>query len=125
MNRYIKKFESVDSEMYGDIDLSLVKSVLSDIKDEYLDMTGTINFPEGGSVLIKLDSTNTLEGFKTRWDYSKLSALNKKIKFFELILDVCERLSEFTGYEVTVSNLFEVSQNSPEIKILINVYDKK
>ena len=112
--KHLKKYNEADAFKY-DPDMNLIKEIILELKHEYPSIEGDIHFEkweENSYIIIKIQPLPVYNDAST-----KLVNLDKRMKYFNDIIDCAKRLQDALDREVRVQDLFQTDGGTINIWI--------
>jgi hypothetical protein len=115
--KHLKKFENSEYDEYQN-DISEIKDILKDLKDEYPEIDGEL-YPYNSldksvkGITLTINTYKLIPGDRFSIEYSKL-----KLELIKSILEALERIEKAIDKKCKVVNIWECGQ---ENKIQINI----
>lgn len=121
--KHLKKYNETTNAFTHDPDMELIKDIILELKQEYSNLEGVIvnrNSSVGDDVYteIKLSPLPIINESCT-----KIVNIEKRMKFFNLVIECAKRLEDALDRKVIIENLFHESLGTVQektINILIN-----
>jgi hypothetical protein len=112
--KHLRKYNEANAFTH-DPEMNLIKEIILELKHEFPSLEGEIINHVGGDftyTIIKLKPLPIYNEYST-----KISNIDKRMTYFNTVIDCSKRLQEALDREVRVQNLFDTNQDNINIWI--------
>ncbi len=111
--KHLRKYNEADAFTH-DTELNLIKEIILELKHEFPSLEGEIiNYADDFTyTIIKLKPLPVYNEYS-----SKISNIDKRMRYFNTVIECSKRLEDALDREVRVQNLFDTNQDNINIWI--------
>ena len=112
--KHLKKYNEANAFTH-DPDMNLIKEIILELKHEYPSMEGEIVNKEDADLTYTIIQLKPLPIYND--DSTKIVNIDKRMKYFNDVIECGKRLQEALDREVRLQNLFDTNDNTINIWI--------
>ena len=114
--KHLKKYNETTNTFTHDPDMELIKDIILELKQEYSNLEGVIVNRNVGDYIYTEIKLSPLPIFNE--NCIKIANIEKRMKFFNLVIECAKRLEDALDRKVIIENLFHESLGTVQEKTI-------